>query len=152
MIPTMRELREMIADHCDPAQPLRVVSYDVGKKAARHSVACADESHPATMTVTPGKYDERSVIELAHYPDREVLMPESALAAIDGLLEDHPKATIGWVYFFYFPLDYKGFFGQERKIENCLLDTRDVVDVYLADDDPNTLVIKAKFNVGSFDW
>lgn len=42
---TMRELRKMIAEGCDFSRPLCVVSHDVGKKAAKHSVVCVDENY-----------------------------------------------------------------------------------------------------------
>ncbi len=151
MISTIRELRQMIADSCDSSQPLRVVAHDVGKKASRHSVVRADELYPARMTVTPGTYSEKGVIEFAYDPEFKALMPEDAIVALDGLLEEVPKALIGWVYFFYFPIDYNGLFGKKKRIECSLLDTSEVENVYLSDSEPNTLVIEAKYGVGSFD-
>ena len=151
MISTMLELRQLIADNCDFSQPLRIVARDLGKKAAKHSTVRADENHPARMTVTPGTYSEKGVIELAYDSEYEALMPEDALAALDGLLEEVPKALVGWVYFFYFPMDYAGFLGRAKRINCSLLDTSNVLDIYLADDEPNTLVIEAEYGIGSFD-
>lgn len=151
MITTIRELRELIADNCDFSKPLSVVAYDVGKKAERHSTLRVDETFPTKMSASPGKYDDRGAIEFAHNAEGEVLMPVAAIEALDNLLEEKPKATIGWVYFFYYPLDYKGLFGRPRAIKECLLDTSSVADVYLVKDNPNTLVFKAPYDVGSFD-
>lgn len=151
MISTMRELRQLIADNCDFSQPLRVVARDLGKKAGKHSTVCADEDHPARMKASAGMYDERGIIELAYDPEFEALMPEDAIAALDALLEEVPRSLIGWIYFFYFPMDYTGFLGRAKQIECSLLSTKDVSNIYLMDDKPNTLVIEAKFEVGSFD-
>jgi hypothetical protein len=151
MISTMRELKQLIEDNCDLSQPLRVVSRDVGKKAAKHSIVRADENHLTRIAITPGMYDDRGVIELTYDPDTKVLMPEDALTALDNLLEDVPKALIGWVYFFYYPMDYVGFLGRVKRIECSMLDTSDVRDIYMADDEPNTLIIEADYGVGSFD-
>ncbi len=76
---------------------------------------------------------------------------EDAIAALDALLEEVPRSLIGWIYFFYFPMDYTGFLGRAKQIECSLLSTKDVSNIYLMDDKPNTLVIEAKFEVGSFD-
>ena len=151
MISTMRELRQLIADNCDFSQPLRVVARDLGKKAGKHSTVCADEDHPARMKASAGMYDERGIIELAYDPEFEALMPEDAIAALDALLEEVPRSLIGWIYFFYFPMDYTGFLGRAKQIECSLLNTKDASNIYLMDDKPNTLVIEAKFEVGSFD-
>lgn len=151
MVTTLRELRELIAENCDFSQPLRIIAHDVGKKAARHSTLHVDESFPTKLSVARGKYDARGVIEFAYDPEGTVLMPEAALEALDKLMEEVPKATIGWVYFFYYPLDYKGFLGRVKRIKDCLLDTSSVKNVYFADDQPNTLVIEAAYGVGSFD-
>ena len=151
MITTMSELRQLIAENCDFSQPLRVVARDLGKKAAKHSVVRADEDHPARMSVTAGLYTKKGVIELAYDSEAEVLTPEAAVAALDNLLEDEPKELIGWVYFFYFPLEYVGLFGRKVQVDCSLLDTSEVRDVYLSEDDPNTLVIEAEYGLGSFD-
>lgn len=151
MITTMRELRQLIAENCDFSRPLRVVAHDLGRKAAKHSVVQADENHPATMKASAGLYSEKGVIELAYEPEAKVLMPEAALATLDELLEEEPEELIGWVYFFYFPMDYTFFFGKTRHVECSLLDTRDVRNIYLADEDPNTLVIEAEYGLGEFD-
>lgn len=151
MISTIRELRQLIADNCDPSQPLRIVAHDLGKKAAKHSVVRADEHHPARINVTAGTYSEKGVIELSHDAEFDVLMPEDALAALDGLLEEEPKSLIGWVYFFYFPADYKGFLGKTKRINCSLLDTSNVLDIRMSEDEPNTLVIEAEYGFGSFD-
>ena len=151
MIITMTELRELIANNCDFSQPLRVVAHDVGKKASKHSVVRVDEDHPARFSVSSGLYDERGVVELAYDEDVEVLMPEAAVNALDELLEDDPKAHIGFVYFFYFPLDAVVFLGRVRHVKNSLLDTNKVLDISFSDDEPNTLVITAAYNVGEFD-
>lgn len=151
MIGTIRELRDLIADNCDFSQPLRVFAYDVGKKAAKHTTVRVDESFPTKMSVTPGTYEAKGVIEFEHYPEGDVLMPEDAIEALDGLLEEMPHAGIGWVYFFYYPLEYTGFLGRVKRVENCLLDTTDVRDIFLLDDNPNALIIKAAYAVGSFD-
>lgn len=151
MITTMSEFRQLIADNCDLSQPLRVVAHDVGKKAAKHSAIRADEDHPAKINVSAGLYDDRGVIELAYDADAPVLMPEAALNALDDLLEEEPKERIGWVYFFYFPLSYTFFFGKTRQVDCSLVDTNKVRDIYMADDEPNTLVIEAEYNIGEFD-
>lgn len=150
MITTMRELRQLIADNCDPSQPLRVVANDVGKKANKHSPVRADEGHPAKFSVSSGLYDDRGVIEISYDEDAEVLMPEAAIDALDALLEDDPRALIGWVYFFYFPFDATFLFGRTRRITDSLMDTSKVQDIYFAEDEPNTLVFKAEFNLGEF--
>ena len=150
MITTVQELRQLIVDNCDFSQPLRVVACDVGKKAAKHSVVRADENHPAVMNVTPGMYSEKSVMEFSYDAEAEVLMPEAAIAALDRLLEEVPKALIGWVYFFYFPIDYTFLFGRKRRVELSLFDASDVLDIYFADDEPNTLMIKAAYGVSEF--
>lgn len=149
---TMRELRDLIAGGCDFSQPLRVVAQDVGKKGGKHSIVRADEKNPAAMNISPGMYDERGTVEVAHDPEAEVLMPEAAIAGLDALLEEVPEATIGWVYFFYFPLEYTGLFGRRKQMRECLLDTNNLLDVYLSDDEPNTLVFKAEYGFGSFDF
>lgn len=151
MITTIRELRKLIADNCDFSKPLRVFSYDVGRKAGKHTAVRVDESFPTKMSVTPGIYDERGIIEFAHNPEGEALMPEAALEALDALLEEVPRATIGLVYFFYYPMEYTGFFGKTRKIKESMLNTRDVRDVYLLDGHPNVLIVEAAYDVGSFD-
>ena len=151
MATTMRELRQLIEDNCDFTQPIRFVSRDVGKKAAKHSIVRADEQLLARVSITPGMYDDRGVVELTHDPDAKVLMPEDVLAAIDNLLEEKPKATIGWVYFFYFPMDYVGFLGKVKRIACSMLDTSKVRDIYMSDDEPNTLIVEAEFGIGSFD-
>ena len=147
---TMLELRQLIAENCDFSQPLRVVAHDIGKKAAKHSVVRADEEHPARVTIAPGLYDDRGSIELAYDADASVLMPADFVGALDALLEEVPKARIGWVYFFYFPLDYRFLFGKVRRVDFSLLDTRDVQDIYLSEDEPNTLVFMAKYGIGEF--
>ena len=151
MITTMRELRQLIADNCDMSQPLRVVAHDVGKKAAKHSIVRVDEEHRAKVNVTAGLYDERAVFELAYDATAEVLMPEDVLNALDDLLEEVPEALIGWVYFFYFPMSYTFFFGKTRLVDCALLDTSKVLDIYFADDEPNTLMLKAEYGIGEFD-
>lgn len=151
MITTMLEFRQLIADNCDFSQPLRVVAHDVGKKAAKHSIVRADENHPAQLKASAGLYDKKGVIELAYYPEGKVLMPEAAIAALDELLEEEPKALLGWIYFFYFPLDYKFFFGKVRHVECSLLDTKEARDIYFSEDEPNTLIIEAEYGVGEFD-
>ena len=78
-------------------------------------------------------------------------MPETVLADLDEFLEENPRALLKWVYFFYFPIDYVGLFGRMRRIDNCLLDTSNVKDIYFSDDEPNTLVIEAEYEIGSFD-
>ena len=103
------------------------------------------------MKFSPGMYDDRGTIELTHYPQLEVLMPETVLADLDEFLEENPRALLKWVYFFYFPIDYVGLFGRMRRIDNCLLDTSNVKDIYFSDDEPNTLVIEAEYEIGSFD-
>ena len=148
---TFRELRQLIAENCDASQPLRVVSRDVGKKAHRHSVLRVDENFPIKLSTSLGKYDERAVIEFAHYADCEVLMPEAFIAALDEVLEELPKATLGWVYFFYFPMDYVTFLKKVKRLECSLLDTSDVRNVYLEEGEPNTLVIEGAYNISSFD-
>ena len=55
------------------------------------------------------------------------------------------------MYFFYFPMKYKFFLLGERNIENGLLDTNEVLDMYFHDEVPNTLVIEADYELGSFD-
>ena len=151
MATTMRELRQLIEDNCDFSQPLRVVSRDVGRKASKHSAVRVDENCPAMMKFSPGMYDDRGTIELTHYPQLEVLMPETVLADLDEFLEENPRALLKWVYFFYFPIDYVGLFGRMRRIDNCLLDTSNVKDIYFSDDEPDTLVIEAEYEIGSFD-
>ncbi len=151
MITTMSELRQAIAENCDFSKPLRVVALDVGKKAKKHSLVYVDAEHPATMKVSEGMYSSKGVMEFSHDPAYDVLMPEAALAALDELLEEAPKTKIGWVYFFYFPMDYTGFLGRVIHIKDCLLDTREVKNMYLLEADQNTLVIEAEYNVGSFD-
>ena len=151
MITTMLELREAIATNCDFSQPLRVIAHDIGKKADKHSVVYCDADYPARISVSEGMYSEKGVIEFTHYADGEVLMPEHAIEALDELLEEAPKTTIGWVYFFYFPMDYKFFLLGQRKIENGLLDTNEVKRIYFHDEVPNTLVIEADYELGSFD-
>ena len=151
MITTMRELRDLIADKCDLSQPLRVVAHDVGKKAAKHTPVYVDEEHPAKIKVSPGMYSEKGVIEFAYYANGEVLMPEDVLDALDDLLFEHPKARIGWVYFFYFPLDYRFFFGKTRHVEDSLLDTKEVKNIYFADGGSNILVFEAEYGIGEFD-
>ena len=150
MISTMRELRNLIAENCDFTQPLRVVAHDVGKKASKHSAVRADEFFPAAMNVTPGKYSEKSVIEIAHDPEQKVLMPEAAIEAIDELLYEEPRALVGWVYFFYFPFEVTTLFGRKKHAQYCMLDTSNVKDIYLGDE-PNTLVIEAEYGPGTFD-
>lgn len=150
MITTMQELRDLIADSCDFSQPLRVVAHDLGKKAAKHSVVRADEDHPAAMNVSAGLYSDKGVIEFAYDPENKVLMPEDAIAALDNLLEEEPEELIGWVYFFYFPLDYRFFFGKTTHVECSLLDTSAVRDIHMADDEPNTLVIEAEYGLSEF--
>lgn len=151
MITTILELRQAIADGCDNTQPLRIVAHDVGKKASKHSVVRVDENHPAKMAASAGLYTDKAIIELSYDADAGPLMPEDAIAALDELLEEKPKERIGWVYFFYFPLDLTTFFGKVRRIACSLLDTSEVLDLYLSEEEPNTLVIKAKYGLGSFD-
>ena len=148
---TVLELRQLIADNCDASQPLRVVSRDVGKKADKHSVVRVDENYPIRLGVSPGRYDERAVIEFAYYSDCEVLTSEAFLDALDELLEEVPKATVGWVYFFYFPMKYVTLLRRVKLIECSLLDTRDVHKIYMSDDEPNTLVIEGAYEFSSFD-
>lgn len=148
---TMLELRQLIADNCDLSQPLHVVAHDVGKKAPKHSVVRVDEDHPVRLVVSPGLYDKRASIEFAYDAEATVLMPQEALDALDELLEEHPNATLGWVYFFYFPFKYRFLFGRVKEVENSLMDTNLVLDIYMADDEPNTLVIKAPYSLGQFD-
>ena len=149
---TIKEIRQLIADKSDPSQPLNVLARDLGKKAAKHSGMRVNETLPTKVNVTLGQYDERSSIEFAHNPGGDALMPGDVLAALDGLLETEPKATLGWVYFFYYPLKYKGFLGKIKQIKDCLLDTNNVIDVYFSEDEPNTLVFMAPFTLGSFDF
>lgn len=151
MITTIRELRELIADNCDFSKPLRVFAYDVGKKAAKHSTVRVDEKFPTKMSVTHGTYDASGVIEFAHRPEGEVLMPETALEALDGLLEEEPKATIGWIYFFFYPLKYKGLFGRMKRTDDCLLNTNNLKGIYFLDGQPNVLIIEAAYEIGTFD-
>ena len=147
----MRELRQLIVDGCDFSQPLRVVSHDVGKKAAKHSAVRVDETYPVNLSVAGGMYDDRGSIEFAHYPEREVLMPGMLVEALDELLEERPNTLLKWVYFFYFPMDYLGMFGKRRQIDSGLLDTSEIRKVYLSKDEPNTLVIEGEYEFGSFD-
>jgi hypothetical protein len=42
-------------------------------------------------------------------------------------------------------------FKRIKRKEDCLLDTKDVKRIYLAEDEPNTLVFEAEYEVGSFD-
>jgi len=148
---TMLELRQLIADGCDFSKPLQAVARDVGKKAKKHSEVRVDESHPARLKITPGKYDDRMAIEFAHYPDCTAIMPEEALAQLDEMIEANPRATVGWVYFFYFPMGYITAFKQVKRKKECLLDSSNVKRVYLAEDEPNTLVFEAEYGVDSFD-
>ena len=148
---TMRELRQLIVDGCDFSQPLHVVSHDVGKKASKHSALRVDEMFPVNVSVAGGMYDDRGSIEFAHYPESNVLMPETLVEALDELLEERPRTQLKWVYFFYFPIEYIGMFGKRKTIGNCLLDTSEIRRVYLSEDEPNTLIIEAEYKVGSFD-
>ena len=148
---TMRELRQMIADKCDFSQPLHVVSRDVGKKAAKHSAVRVDETFPVNLTLAGGMYDDRGSIEFAHYLEGEVLTPEMLVEALDDLLDERPYTMLKWVYFFYFPMEYVGMFSKRRKIDSCLLDTREIHKVYLSEDEPNTLIIEGEYEFGSFD-
>lgn len=151
MIFTMQELRQMIAENCDPSQPLRVIAHDVGKKAARHSVVRVDEDHPATFSVSSGLYDERGVVEFSYYADAKVLTPQIVLDALDELLEEDPKGHIGFVYFFYFPIDVTFFLGRVRRVENSLMDTNKLLDIRFSEDEPNTLIFEAAYSLGEFD-
>ena len=148
---TLLELRQLIADECDFSKPLQAVAHDIGKKAKKHSTVRMDENYPAMLKITPGKYDDRTAIEFAHYPDCTAIMPEDALAQLDEMLESNPKATVGWVYFFYFPMDYVTVFKQTKRKEHGLLDSSNVKGIYLAEGEPNTLVFEAEYGVGSFD-
>ena len=148
---TLLELRQLIAENCDLAQPLRVVSRDVGKKADKHSVVRVDEDHPIKLTVSLGKYDERAAIEFAYYSDLKVLMPEALIDALDDVLEEERKATVGWVYFFYFPMEYVSLLKKVKRLDCSLLDTSKVRKIFLAEDEPNTLVVEAEYNFSSFD-
>lgn len=148
---TIRELRKLIADNCDPTQPLRVVAHDVGKKADKHSIVCVDENHPINLKIAPGTYDERASIEFAYYPESKVLTPQILLDALDELLEERPQALFKWAYFFYFPMEYVGMFKRVKRIDNCLLDTSKIQRVYMSEDYPNTLVIEGEYEFGSFD-
>ncbi len=151
MITTMQELRDAIAEKCDFSQPLRVVAYDVGKKAKRHSTVYVDAEYPTRFSVSEGMYSKKGVIEFTHYADGEVLMPEHAIEALDELLTEAPRTTVGWVYFFYFPMDYKFRLLGTRRITDSLLDTNEVLKMYFHDEVPNTLIIEADYEVGSFD-
>lgn len=151
MITTIRELRDLIADNCDFSQPLRIFAHDVGKKADKHSTVRVDEGFPTKITITHGMYDASGVIEFAHDPEGKVLMPKTFVEALDDLLEGEPKATIGWTYFFYYPLDYKGLFGKVKKIKECLLDTNSIKDIYLLEGQSNVLIVEAEYGIGSFD-
>ena len=148
---TMRELRQMLADGCDFSQPLRVVSRDVGKKAAKHSAVRVDETYPVNLSLAGGMYDDRGSIEFAHYEEGDVLMPETLIEALDDLLEERPYTMLKWVYFFYFPMEYVGMFGKQRHIDSGLLDTSEIRNVYLSEDEPNTLVVEGEYEFGSFD-
>lgn len=147
----LQELRQLIAKECDRTKPLRVVAHDVGKKADRHSTIRVDEDHPATLKVSIGEKDERAVIEFKHNAGGEVFMPKDALEAIDALLKEEHKIHIGWIYFFYFPAEYKSMLGRTKRIEESALDACNVDDIYMADGEPNTLVFEAEYNIGSFD-
>lgn len=151
MITTMSELRQMIAENCDLSQPLRAVAHDVSKKADRHSQVRVDENHPARFSVSKGLYDERGSVEFSYYDDAPILMPQDALDALDNLLEEDPKAHIGFVYFFYFPIEVTFFLGRKRVVDNSLMDTNKLVSVTLSDCEPNTLVFEAPFTLGEFD-
>lgn len=151
MITTMQELRQEIAEKCDFSMPLRVIANDVGKKAEKHSVIYTDKDFPARIAVSEGMYSDKGIIEFTHDARGDVLMPQHAIDALDALLEEAPKTRIGWVYFFYFPMDYKFFLLGAKKIENSLLDTNEVLNMYFHDEVPNTLVIEADYEVGSFD-
>ena len=148
---TMRELKQLIEDGCDFSQPLRVVSRDVGKNAAKHSAVRVDENFPVRLTVASGTWDDRGSLEFAHYSGCEVLMPEALIDAIDDVLEEKPLTFVKWAYFFYFPLDYVTRFKRTKHIECCLLDTSNIHKIYLADDEPNTLVIEGDYTFGSFE-
>ena len=151
MITTMLELKQAIEENCDFSKPLRVIAHDIGKKADKHSVVYADADYPARFAVSEGMYSKKGVLELTYDAENPVLMPEHAVAALDELLEKAPRTTIGWVYFFYFPMDYKFFLLGQRRIENGLLDTDEVKRMYFHDEVPNTLVIEADYELGSFD-
>jgi len=151
MITTMLELREAIAEKCDFSKPLRVIAHDIGRKADKHSVVYADADYPARISVSEGMYSEKGVIEFTYDAEGAVLMPQHAIDALDALLEDAPKTTIGWVYFFYFPMNYKFFLLGERKINDSLLDTNEVTNMFFHDEIPNTLIIEADYEIGSFD-
>jgi len=151
MINTMKELREAIAEHCDFSQPLRVIAKDVGRKAEKHSVVYCDADFPARFSVSEGMYSIKGVMEFTYDVDSPVLMPQHVVDALDEFLEEAPRTTIGWVYFFYFPMKYKFFLLGEKNIENGLLDTNEVLDMYFHDEVPNTLVIEADYELGSFD-
>lgn len=148
---TMQELRDLVADNCDFSRPLRIVAHDVGKKAYKHSIVYVDDQHPVRLTVQPGMYDKRASIELAHYPDAEVLMPEAFVSALDELLEEEPRALVGWFYFFYFPMEYTTLFKRKMHIEEGMLDTDDIKQIYLMEDKPNLLIVEADYGLGSFD-
>ena len=147
---TIRELKELVEDNCDPSQPLRVVSRDVGKKAGKHSVISVNEDYPVRFSASKGKYDERAYIEFAHYYDSEILTPETFVEVLEDLLVDEPKATVGWVYFFFFPMDHVTLLRKVRRIDCASLDSSKVRNIYLADDEPNTLVIEAEYEISAF--
>ena len=151
MITTLRELRNLVANNCDFSQPLRVVAHDVGKNAKRHTAVYVDETRPVKVTIETGMYDERGSVELAYDENGEILTPESFIAALDEVIEEVPTELLKWFYFFYFPMDYKGRFGKVQHFENCLLDTRDIHDVYFAEGVPNTMIVEGVYGVGSFD-
>ena len=151
MIGTMCELRQLIAENCDFSQPLRVVALDIGKKASKHSTVRVDENYPAKINISAGMYDDRGVVELTYDAEGQVLMPEAAITALDNLLEEEPKTRIGWVYFFYFPMDYTFLLLGKKHIDCSMLDTSEIRNIYMADDEPNTLVIEADYGLGSFD-
>ena len=148
---TMREFRQMIAENCDFSQPLRVIANDVGKKAHKHSVVRVDEDHRVRMSVQRGMYDERGIVEFAYDEEADVLMPQHAIDILDDLIEEDPKAHIGFVYFFYFPIDALFLFGRVRRVDNSLLDTNKVQDIRFSEDEPNTLIITAPYGIGEFD-
>jgi len=147
---TIRELKQMVEDNCDPSQPLRVVSRDVGKKASKHSVIRVNEDYPVRFSASKGKFDERAYIEFAHYYDSETLMPETFIEVLEKVLEEEPKATVGWVYFFFFPMDHVTLLKKVKRIDCASLDSSKVKKIYLADDEPNTLVIEAEYEISAF--
>lgn len=147
----MQELRDAIAEKCDFSKPLRVIAHDIGKKANKHSVIYTDADFPARFAVSKGLYSKKGVMEFTYDAEGEVLMPEHAIAALDELLEEAPRTTVGWVYFFYFPMDYKFRLLGQRRINDSLLDTDEVQNMYFHDEVENTLVIEADYEVGSFD-